>query len=1076
MHLIAFCVRYPVTVIVGMILALLFGVIALWRLPIQMTPTVERPEISVETTYLGAAPQEVENEIVDRQEEKLISVQELQELVSTSSEGRGMVTLRFDWGVNKDVARLEVSEKLDLVQDLPDDAERPLIRAVSSDEETPIAWIVIITTRDINEVRQEAEDAIKPRLERVEGVGAVWLFGGQEREVQVILDYQAMSARGLTIRQVREALLRDNRNTKGGTIDEGKKRYLVRTMGQFGDLKQIEEAIVATQEGHTVYVRDIATVQFGLKERDRSIRLFGKPTVGFGVVRRTGANTVEVMAGVKKELAYLNAIYADKGLQFEQVYDETDYIYDAVSLVTENVYEASLLTVVVLLFFLRSVSSILVIGLSIPISVISTFIVLSALGRSLNIVMLAGLAFAVGNVVDNSIVVLENIFRHREMGKSRVQAALDGASEVWSAILASTLTNLAVFLPIILMKDEVGQLFRDIAIATSISTALSLVCALTIVPMMASRVLTAGPGASRYPRLQRILDIVLLSWLGQAFAEGLVQSLSWLRRGVGRRLVVVLGMTLGSLTLALYMMPPIDYLPKGNRNLILAIVQLPPGFNLEQIDGMITELERRYMQIPEIESLFGVVRTENPLLGVLVKPEYADVSGIQRVIDELRQRSGGIPGTRAVFVTQMALFRQRGQLLGGTNIEVDIKGHGLDEVRDIAASIEQQVRPLPGVNFVRSSFEWGNPELQVSIDRQKASDLGFSVSEVGYIVETLIAGTLAGTFREHGKERDLTLIGTARGTARTQALDHVVLYPPRGGPVRLVDIADVREAEGPTKIEHIDRDRSIKLTVNLHDEVPMQEAIDLVNTQVLRQVRQDLPLGYTINVSGQAKDLDRTWDSLKWSFLLAVVVIYLLMCSLYESFTYPFIIMFSVPPAMVGGVLGVRFLHYLEPTVKLDVVTMLGFIIMAGIVVNAAILLVEQALQHMREGMPPQDAIIESARNRLRPIFMTASSILGFLPLVASSGAGSELYRGMGVVQLGGMALSTLFTLVLVPTMFSLWIDARSRLFSLPGGKSKELNGNGNGLGHSRGAKIASSAQAKPIHELESSPSVQEYP
>jgi len=1066
MTLIAFCVRYPVTVVVGIILALLFGVIALARLPIQMTPTVERPEISVETVYRGAAPQEVENEIIDRQEEKLISVQDLQELASTSYEGRGVVTLRFDWGVNKDVARLEVSEKLDLVQDIPNDAERPVIRAVSSDEETPIAWLVITTKRDINEVRQEAEDAIKPRLERVEGVGAVWLFGGQEREVHVILDYQAMTARGLTIHQVRDALLRENRNTKGGNIDEGKKRFLVRTLGQFADLKHIEETIVATQDGHTVCVRDIATVRFGLKERDRSIRLSGAPTVGFGVVRRTGANTVEVMKGVKRELAYLNAIYADKGMQFEQVYDETDYIYDAVGLVTENVYEASLLTVVVLLFFLRSLSSILVIGLSIPISVVTTFIVLNALGRSLNIVMLAGLAFAVGNVVDNSIVVLENIFRHREMGKPRVQAALDGASEVWSAILASTLTNLAVFLPIILMKDEVGQLFRDIAIATSISTALSLGCALTIVPMMASRVLRTGTAASRYPRLQRILDIVLLSWLGQAFSNGLVLSLSWLRRGVGRRLVVVLGMTLGSLALALYLMPPIDYLPKGNRNLILAIVQLPPGFNLDQIHGIVTELEDRYMQMPEIERLFAVIRTDNPLLGILVKRQYADVAGIQQVIEELKQRSTGIPGTRAVFVTQMALFRQRGQLLGGTNLEVDVKGHGLDEVHDIAAAIEQQVRTVPGVNFVRSSFEWGNPELQVAVDRQKASDLGLSVSDVGYIVETLIAGTLAGTFREQGKERDLTLIGTERGAARTQVLDNVVLYPPRGGPLRLAAIADLHEAEGPTKIEHIDRDRSIKLTVNLRDEVPMQEAIDTVNAQVLRQVRQELPLGYTINVSGQAKDLDRTWNSLKWSFLLAVVVIYLLMCSLYESFTYPFIIMLSVPPAMVGGVLGVRLLHHIDPTVKLDVVTMLGFIIMAGVVVNAAILLVEQALNHMHEGMHPQDAIIESARNRLRPIFMTASSILGFLPLVASSGAGSELYRGMGAVQLGGMALSTVFTLILVPTMFSLWMDARSGLLTLLGRKPKALNGHGNGNGHGNSEEMALTYQSRSMHDV----------
>jgi HAE1 family hydrophobic/amphiphilic exporter-1 len=1031
MKLIAFCIRYPVSVIVGVILAMLFGVIALTRIPLQMTPTIDRPEVSVETTYTGAAPQEVENEIVDRQEEKLTSIQNLREMVSTSYEGRGMVTLRFDWDVNKDVARLEVSEKLDLVQDVPPDAERPVIRAISSDEETPIAWIVVHTARDINEVRLEAENVIQPRLERVEGVGAVWLFGGQEREVHVVLDYAALTARGLTVRQVRDALLRENRNIKGGNIDEGKRRHVVRTVGQFTDLKQIENVIITSQNGHPVYVRDIATVQFGLKERDRTIRLFGQPTMGFGVLRRTGANTIEVMQGVKRELAYLNSIYADKDIRLDQVYDETDYIYDALHLVTDNLYEASLLTILVLLFFLRSPSSLLVIGLSIPLSVVTMFVALSMLGRSLNIVMLAGIAFAVGNVVDNSIVVLENIFRHREMGKGRAQAALDGASEVWSAILASTLSNMAVFLPIIFVKDEAGQLFRDIAISTSISTALSLLVALTVVPMMASRLLRVRSEGSGNGRFARLLDIVLLGWLGRAFSTGLISCLSWLQRGVVRRLAVVVVMTAGSLALGWYFMPPVDYLPKGNRNLILAIVQVPPGFNLDQIERLLTELEGRYMQMPQLDRLFAVSRTENPLMGILVKREYSDIQGIQQTIDELRRRSSGIPGTRAVFVTQQPLFRRFGQLLGGTNIEIDVKGDDLDTVRQLAATIESQARPLPGVNFVRSSFEWGNPELQVHVDRDKAAELGFSVSDVGYLVETLIAGTRAGTFRERGKERDLTLIGGARGTARTQALDNVVLYPPRGAPLRLADIAVIRAAEGPTKIEHLDRDRSIKLTVNLKDEVALQTAIDTVNARVIHPLRRELPLGYSINVSGQAKDLDRTWDSLKWAFFLAILITYLLMCSLYESFTYPFIILFSIPPAMVGGVLGLRLLHAIEPTVKLDVLAMLGFIIMAGIVVSAAILLVEQALNHMAEGMSPQDAIIESVRSRLRPIFMTASSIIGFLPLVLSSGAGSELYRGMGAVQLGGMLLSTLFTLVLVPTVFSLWMEVQAGLRGL---------------------------------------------
>jgi len=1043
MPLIAFCIRYPVTVIVGVILAVLFGVISLARLPLQMTPTIDRPEITIDTTYRGAAPQEVENEIIDRQEEKLTAVQNLQEMVSASHEGRGVITLRFDWGVDKDVARLEVSEKLDLVRDLPADAERPIIRAVTSDEETPIAWIVINTRRDINEVRLEAEDVIQPRLERVEGVGAVWLFGGQEREVHVILDYAAMTARRLSIAQVRDALVRENRNTKGGNIDEGKRRYLVRTVGQFADLTQLENTIIAVEDGNPVYVRDIATVRFGLKERDRSFRQSGHPSVAFGIVRRTGANTIEVMQGVKQELTSLNATYADKDIQFQQVYDETDYIYNAAHLVTANLSQVIVLTIVVLLFFLRSPSSLLVIGLSIPVSVITTFTVLDAMGRSLNIVMLAGLAFAVGNVVDNSIVVLENIFRHREMGKSRMQAAMDGAAEVWGAILASTLTNLAVFLPIMFVKEEAGQLFRDIAIATSISTALSLVVALTIVPMMASRMLRIGPASTRRSRLQRLLDIMLLGWLGQAFSHGLLRGLAWLQGGVYRRLVVVGGLTAGSLALSLYLMPPLDYLPKGNRNLILSIVKLPPGFNLEQTEAILAELERRYTQMPQIERIFTVSRVDTPLLGMIMKPQYADLQAMQRTVEELRQRSTSIPGVRAVFVTQTPLFRQSGQLLGGTNVEVDVKGHDLEEVRRISAMIEEQGRTLPGVHYINTSFAWGNPELQVSVDREKAADLGLSISDVGYMVETLIAGTLAGQFREWGKERDITLLGTTRGMAQAQALDGLILYPPRGGPIRLADIADIRETEGPTKIEHIDRDRSIKLTVNLKDEVSLQEAIDTLNGQVIDALRRELPLGYSITVSGQAKELDRTWDSLKWSFLLALIIIYLLMCSLYESFAYPFIVLFSIPPALVGGVVGLRIMHTIEPTIKMDVIAMLGFIIMAGIVVNAAILIVEQALIHMGEGMHPQDAILESVRNRLRPIFMTASSILGFIPLVASSGAGSELYRGMGAVQLGGMALSTLVTLVLVPTVFSLWLDIKPKLFARFVKHPKALDGNG---------------------------------
>jgi HAE1 family hydrophobic/amphiphilic exporter-1 len=1035
--LIDFCIRYPVTVLVGILLALLFGAISILRLPLQMIPTLDRPEITVETEYPGAAPFEMEQEITDRIEEKLNAVENLTEMTSTSFEGNSRIILKFDWGINKDIARLDVSEKLGLVKDLPPDAERSVIRAVNTDEENPIAWIIVRSSRPVNEVWEEGDDVIRPRLERIPGVGTVWMFGGEDREVHVLLDPQAMNARRITIAEVRDALLGENRNIKGGKIDEGKRRYVVRTVGQFTDLKEIERVIIRQDARGPVYLRDIATVRFGHEEKERVVRVWGKQTVGFGILRRTGANTLEVMKGVKGEIRNLNTLYQGKDIELIQVYDETDYIYDALSLVTDNLYGVSLLTVVVLLFFLRSVSSILVIALSIPISVITTFVFLDALGRSLNIVMLAGLAFAVGNVVDNSIVVLENIFRHREMGKSRVQAAVDGSVEVWGAILASTLTNLAVFLPIIFVKEEAGQLFRDIAIATSISTTLSLLCALTIVPMMASRVLKIGSGGPQIGRLQRLLDLMLLNWLGQAFSTGLVRCLSWLRQGVGRRVVVVFGMTLGSLGLSLSLMPPIDYLPQGNRNLIFVIIRTTPGLNIDQREAILKELERRF-DLPEIYRMFAVARVENTLMGAIVKEGSNDLPGMRRVIAEMQNRAVGIPGTEGIFITQSPLFRRRGAFIGGTNIEVDIKGDSLELIQEIVGRLQADLRRLPEVNFVNTSFEAGNPELQIRVDRSKAANLGLSVREVGYVVETLVHGTKAGRFRERGKELDIVLKGADLQIQRTQDLNQILLMAPGGRLVKLSDIAKVRYETGPTKVEHVDRDRAIKLTANIKGEIPLEAAVKTVTEKVVDPVRRSLSLGYIIDVTGQAKDLAVVWNSMKWSFLLALIVIYLLMCSLFESWVTPFIIMFSVPPALVGGVLGLNIMHTIEPAVKMDVVAMLGFIIMAGIVVNAAILLVDQAVNHMREGMDPQEAIIESARNRLRPIFMTASSIFGFLPLVVSSGPGSELYRGMGAVQLGGMALSTLFTLVLVPTVFSLWIDAQSALLALLGRKPKK--------------------------------------
>jgi len=672
MKLIDFCIRNPVTVMVGVLLGLLFGVIGLLRLPVQLIPTVDRPEITVETEYRGAAPLEVEREITDRMEEKLNAVESLKEMTSASIEGKSTVILKFDWGTNKDIARLGVSEKLDLVTELPPDAEKSQVRAVNTDEESPIAWIIVETTRDLNEVWEEVKDVIVPRIERVSGVGAVWRFGGQDREVHVTLDPQAMAARGVTIGEIRAAILSENRNIKGGDLSEGKRRHMVRTLGQFTDISQIGGVIVRQDRNRPVYVRDIASVAFGYEDRDFAVRINGRPAIGMGVLRRSGANTVEVMKGLKKELSYLtDSLYKGKGIRLRMVYDETVYINDSLDLVINNIYYAALLAMIVLLLFLRSFSSILVISVAIPVSVVTTFVFLSGLGRTLNIITLVDLAFATGMVVDNAVVVLENIFRHREMGKDRFQAAFDGAKEVWGAILASTLTTVAVFVPVLFVRQEAGQLFRDIAIAISVAVALSLVAALTVVPMLSARVLSARV---RFPLswIQRMLDY--LDRLGGGFSAGIVGLLAWLRQGVLWRIAVAGGIVLGSLTVAYLFAPPLDYLPKGNRNLIFVVVNTPPGFSVRKKEEIITTLESRFLSIPELARLFAVVRIEDPIMGAIVKREHSDLEGMRHVVEEMRRRSQGIPGTQGIFITQSAIFRQRGAFFGGTNIELDVRG------------------------------------------------------------------------------------------------------------------------------------------------------------------------------------------------------------------------------------------------------------------------------------------------------------------------------------------------------------------------------------------------------------------
>jgi HAE1 family hydrophobic/amphiphilic exporter-1 len=1013
MKLIEASVRYPVSVTVVVILCVIFGVISLARIPVQMIPTIDRPRISVQTPYPGAGPLEVEEEITNRQEELLNTVEGLREMTSNSTEGRSQITLEYDWGVDKDVARLDVSEKLAAVRNIPDDAEESIILAANSDAQSPIGFAVMTADRPVNEVRPLAEDVIWPQLQRVPGVGQVWFFGGEEREVHVNLNLGALAQRGISVAQVRAALIGENRNIKAGSFDEGKIRYGVRTVGRYRHVEDVEQTIVARDAVGPIRIRDIATVQINHEQPRFTVRQNGQEALIFGIFRKSGSNTLEVMQSVRALLDRMNTQYANQSVKLKLVYDSTIYIEEAMDLVTTNLLIGAVLATIVLLFFLRSARAVLVLFLAIPISIITTFAFIYFFGRSLNIISLAGLTFATGMVLDSAIVVVENIFRHRELGKGPYRAAYDGAVEVWGAILASTLTTLAVFIPIILIEDEAGQIFRDIAIAISIAVALSLLVAVTVIPMLAARVLpdhTPNADVDKH----RMVHFV---------SEKLLGLLRWLFEDRSRQAAVVGGILVvaGVLGWALWQKP--DYLPKGNRNIVFFFVRTPPGYNIKQNERIVRLIEETVLPRPEVARMFSVVRQTGAFMGAVLKDEYKSKQQILDFMDDLKPALDRVPGAE-VQVYQPALIRSGG--IGRAPLQVLLQGDGLEQLARLSDGALDQIKRVPGVKGANPSFELGKPEYTVEVDRVRAAELGLTVHDVGTVVEMAVNGILAGTFDDGGREIDLRVRVPTDEVTSSIDLSKTVIYAPSGQIVQLGDLSEIRSRRGPTQIEHTDMDRSLKLFVRADETVPLGEMITRLE-EALDPIRASLPLGYSVRLSGRADDLDRMLNAFLPSLVLALIITYLLLASLFESFVMPAVIFFSVPFAASGGILALSLLQLFDQTVKLDTITMLGFVILLGVVVNNAILIVHQALQRADLGESDRDAILGSVATRVRPILMTMiTTVFGMSPLVFATGSGSELYRGLGAILVGGLAISTVFTLIIVPTVLDFAMARRA--------------------------------------------------
>ncbi|MCH7870391.1 MAG: efflux RND transporter permease subunit [Planctomycetes bacterium] len=1155
MGIIRFAIDNPVKVAVGVILTVLFGLLSIFYVRVQLIPDVDRPVITVTTTWSGASPQEIETEIVDRQEEKLKNVSGLAKMTSTATRNQASILLEFPVDIDKDTAFRDVSDKLRQVTGYPEEVDEPVMSATDSRMAKTIAWMILYSRdgNDVAELKTFIEDNVKPILERAQGISEVSVYGGLTREIQIEIDPYRLASRRLTFRDVENALRRQNENTSAGAITLGKRATSYRTIGEYQSMEDIESTVIAYRSGGPVLIRDVGKAIDGFKKPEGFVRSKGRRVLALPARRETGANVIVAMQNLRTQLELVNREILEPrglGLELTQVYDETTYIWSAIGLVVKNMFFGGLLAVLVLTLFLRSASAVGIIAVGIPISVIGTMFVITILGRSLNVVLLAGMAFAVGLVVDNAIVVLENIYRHRSMGKSKMDAALDGAREVWGAVLASTLTTMAVFLPIITIQEESGQLFKDIAIAIATAVGLSLVVSVLVIPPMAARFFEASKATAHLSNPRHVGAEGLIGFdLGDrpwGFAVWVSSRVALINETIGRRLAVVGGLSVAAIAGSWLLMPATEYLPTGNKNMVFGFLSTPPGYSVEEFQRMAEIVEDgdpndpydgirpmweaeigselaanlppvsialgkdgatvREITPPPIDNFFFVSMSGGAFMGGTSKIP-TNVRPLEQAMTRCAMR---IPAVFSMF-TQSSLFNTGGKI-GGNTLDIEIRGDDRAQVVAVSSRVQRKVQEL-GYDRPRATpgnFALGRPEVQLIPDRERAADLGLDVRDVGFFVRASVDGAFVGEFNDHGTKIDmaLTVAGTRRATV--EQIAQLPIFTPSGDIVPIASAVRFHRTTAAQQITHIEEMNSVTLSIKPKSGVPLQETMEDLETNVLAPLRESgvIPPTVFTRLAGVADKLTQTQRALLGDFrgvvqqprlmglsvlvsmlailaivavalvltgflagprvtvkrlgmavvilvigflalnpdlalmlfqsraFLALLITYLLMAALFESFAHPFVIMFTVPLAAVGGFAALRIVHQVSlynvttPIQQLDVLTMLGFVILIGIVVNNAILIIHQALNLMRrQKLDPKAAVALSVRMRTRPIVMSAmTSIFGMFPLVVMPGAGSELYRGLGSVVLGGLLVSTVFTLVVVPAMFTLLLDLQAWL------------------------------------------------
>jgi len=1001
----------PVAVVVGVLLAIMFGLISLERLPIQLTPEVELPEITITTVWRAAAPEEIESEIIEPQEDVLRGLPGMTKILARAQRGRGSITLTFQVDTDLRRALLEVLSRLNRVQRYPADANEPVINSIGG-RSRAIAWFILKpvagNNRDVASYQNFVEEVVQTRFERIPGVAMSEVRGGRESELRITFDPYKAASLGIELPRVAQ-LAGGAKNTSGGFADVGKRRYTLRFAGQY-NVDDLGGMVLDWRENQPVYLRDVADIEVRMVDRTGFVIQNGQAAMAVNAHRETGVNVLEVMTGLRQAAEELREGPLKRaGLSFEQVYDETRYIDRSINMVSNNLLLGILLAVGVLWWFFRKFRATLMVAVAIPICVVSTFMLLDATGRTLNVISLAGLAFAVGMVLDAAIVVLESVVRLRERGMSSTEAADEGTRKVWGALLASTATTVAIFLPIVFLKDEAGQLFADLALTIAATVSISLLVAITVLPA----------AASTWLRNISMHDPHAHWWdAGSNFVMRLTDT-------PRRRALWILGLITLPLMLAVWLKPEADFLPNGNRNLVFAFILPPPGSSVDTLEKELGQVVAQRMQPyidgtaePAVDNYFFVAFGSGVFMGArTMDPDKSD-----ELVPLINRLIGSFPDTIA-FAQRSSLF---GGFGGGRTVDIDIQGSNIDALLDSAqagfATVMQTIpgrppRPRPGLSLAE-------PELRLLPDERRISEAGWARGDVSQIIRALGDGLFVGDYFDGQQRLDIILRGQDWQTP--EELAAIPLATPNSGVLPLSELTEVVRTAGPDEIRRLNRRRTITLEVKAPEGMSLEQTMLVLKEKVNPKIEPLLPEDGEIHYSGTAEKLDLALKSMSASFLLAIAILYLLMSALFRSFRDSLLVILAIPLATVGGVLALQIVN-LFTTQHMDLLTMIGFIILLGLVVNNAILLVYQTRAAEREDLKRRDAVNQAVHLRLRPILMsTLTSIFGMLPLLLIPGAGTELYRGLAAVIVGGMSVSTVFTLILLPSLLRIGEDKKT--------------------------------------------------